>query len=185
MEAAPLEVARGTLGSCALHTGETCHSWQKTLLHCYISAGSGQTRLSSHGKIEIMFAGGFWFEFEQHLNQLYTGNRHVVWAIFDCDRTRTPTSNSKIAADDEDLSEEENATIITYVSAGSPTASFTERLEMYFTKFFNDGQGSFNLTTCLDKIPVDIARTEFSFVPFNVGLRGEKPKDRTWSGSVN
>ena len=37
---------------------------QNTLLHCYISAGSGQTRLSSHGKIEIMFAGGFWFEFE-------------------------------------------------------------------------------------------------------------------------
>ena len=56
---------------------------------------------------------------------------------------------------------------------------------MYFTKFFNDGQGSFNLTTCLDKIPVDIANTQLNFVPFNVGLRGEKPKDRTWSGSVN
>ena len=61
-----------------------------------------------------MFEGGFWFEFEQHLNQLYTENRHVVWAIFDCDR---PESKTKTPDHDEDLSEEENAAIITYAAA--------------------------------------------------------------------
>ena len=159
-------------------------------MHCYISAGPGQTRLSGNGKIEILFEGGFWFEFEQHLNQLYTENRHVVWAIFDCDRTESKT---KAPPNDEDLSEEENAAIITYAAAlgqqrPSTTydgSTFTEQLEMYFTKFFQDGQGSFSLTKCLEEIPEKIANTQLSFVPFNVELRGEKPKDRTWSGNVD
>ena len=137
-----------------------------------------------------MFEGGFWFEFEQHLNQLYTENRHVVWAIFDCDRTESKT---KAPDNDEDLSEEENAAIITYAaslgqrrpSATYDGSSFTERLEMYFTKFLHEGQGSFSLTDCLEKIPLEIANTQLSFVPFCVKLWGENPKDRTWSGSVD
>ena len=56
---------------------------------------------------------------------------------------------------------------------------------MYFTKFLHEGQGTFSLTNCLEKIPVEIANTQLSFVPFNVELQGEKPEDRTWSGSVD
>ena len=135
--------------------GSICDNYDATnkfsLVHCYLSAGEGQTRLDNQGRLEVLLWCGKWFAFEAKMRQFSCMNYQVVWAVLDCDRMKKEVSvnqdgesdpgrgNSASTGEEEEETKGTHGSIITFASAKGqmkPTnlhSPFADRIAQYFT----------------------------------------------------
>ena len=148
----------------------------------------------------MQLACGRWYGFEKKMRRFQDRKELIVWAVLDCDRvqgedflyqgaTDTCTEASVVAGDattsqgeeEEKKSRDKHGSILTFaaemgeVRKAGPHSLFCHRIGQFLKLFVFQGvQGTFNLRSCLKKIPRHEAVTEFNNLTQDVTIFAKK-----------